>query len=164
MVGDVCTESKWAWVNHSLSCVGPVNGFLCVSHCVQWVLLSPGSRLGSSGGWLRVGAGNWLQTCRQTAALTCRSHQEEFYKSSVRWSDWGPLSPLKGLSFNFLSGCSENKLYSCGAISVQPFHWTAPCQEQQSDRLFLILLFSCSASQGQWVIGKYILKEGVITC
>ncbi len=90
MVGHVCIESKLVWVNHSLSCVGPVNGFLCVSHCVQWVLLSPGSILGSSGGgWLRVGAGNWLQTCRQTATLTCKSHREELYKNSALLPDWG---------------------------------------------------------------------------
>lgn len=71
----------------------------------------------------------------------------------------------KGFSVHFLSGWCE-KLYS----SVEVFQFIdCYLPNQQSDRLFLILLFRCSASQGHRVTRKGIIMIffrgcGVISC
>lgn len=53
----------------------------CMVLCVLLIAFNvcrraPAAGWAQGGGWLRAGAGKWLQTCRQTAALTCRSHRD----------------------------------------------------------------------------------------
>lgn len=153
-VGYVWIQSGRVWVNHSPLCFGPLYGFLCVPHCVQRVPLSPGddSRPADKQQHKPAGVTKRISYRGLSSCLTGHTITSHL----MFWNS-------KGFSVN--SGWCE-KLYS----SVELFQFIG-CYlpNQQSHRLFLIFLFSCSASQGHWVTRKEIILIffrgcGVISC
>lgn len=68
MCGYRASGCEWIIARHvSTQCMGFLCVFLAVFNGCHWA---------PAAGWAQVGDDSGLQTCQQTAALTCRSHQE----------------------------------------------------------------------------------------